>query len=110
MQTEIAYQEGSMRIMRIVFPVKPSTMKFKPTVSFTDIYAIKILEKLKCQDIISCHCNLKLLLESTFFVGLEVYTNPQIAHNSSTAEFIIMSCFKNVSLHQRVEDKDIIPS
>ena len=92
-----------------VFQVKPSTMKCKPTISFTDISAIKNLEKLKCQEIVSFHYNQKLPLESTFLVGLELYTNPKIADNSSTAEFIL-NCFQSVSLHQKVGEKDIIPS
>ena len=92
-----------------VFQVKPSTMKSKPTMSSSDISAIKNLEKRKCQEIVSFHYNKKLPLESTFLVGQELYTKPQIADNLSTTEFIL-SCFKSVSLHQRVGDKDIIPS
>ena len=36
-----------------------------------------------------------------------LYTNLQVADNSSTTEFIL-SCFQGVPLHQRVENKDMI--
>ena len=42
-------------------------------------------------------------------VGQELYTNLQIADNSSTAKFII-SCFQSVLLQERVGDKDIMSS
>ena len=75
----------------IVFQVKLSIMKLKPTMSSKDISAIKNLEKLKCQQIVSFHQNQSLLLESTFFIGQEQYTNLQIADNL-------------------VENTDIVPS
>ena len=74
-----------------VFQVKLSIMKFKPTMSSKDMSAIKNLEKLKCQQIVSFHQNQSLPLESTFFIGQEQYTNLQIADNS-------------------VENTDIVPS
>ena len=46
--------------------------------SFTDISPIKILEKRKYQEIVSFHCNQKLLLESAFLAGQEVYINPLV--------------------------------
>ena len=42
-------------------------------------------------------------------INLELYTNSQIADNSSTTEFIL-SCFQSVLLYQRVIEKNIIPS
>ena len=59
----------------IIFQVKPSIMKSKPTMNSNDIKVIKNLEKLKCQQIVSFHYNQKLPLESTFLVGQELYTN-----------------------------------
>ena len=90
-----------------VSQVKPSTMKSKPTMSSTDISATKNLEKLKCQEILSFHYNQKFPLECIFLVGQELYTNPQIADNLSTVEFIL-SCFQSVLLRQTVGEKDII--
>ena len=65
-------------VVILVFPVKASTMISKPTMSFTDTSAIKILEKRKYQEIESFHCDQKLLLESAFLAGQEVYTNPLV--------------------------------
>ena len=65
-------------VVIFVFTVKRSTMISKPTMSFTDISAIKILEKRKYQEKVSFHCNQNLLLESAFLAGQEVYTNPLV--------------------------------
>ena len=65
-------------VVILVFPVKASTMISKPTMSFTDTSAIKILQKRKYQEIESFHCDQKLLLESAFLAGQEVYTNPLV--------------------------------
>ena len=56
-------------------------MKSKPTVSFTDISAVKNIEKRECQETVSFHYNQKLTGESTFLVGPELYRNPHIADN-----------------------------
>ena len=55
-----------------VFQVKPWNMKSKPTMSFTDIWAIRNLEKLKCQEIVSFHYNQKLPLKTTVLAGPEL--------------------------------------
>ena len=51
--------------------------------SSTDISTIKNLKKIKCQEIPSFRYNQKLPLASAFLVGQELYTNPQVADNSS---------------------------
>ena len=51
------------------FQVKPSALKSKPTIAFNDKSAVKNLEKLKCQEILSFHYNQKLPVNGTFLVG-----------------------------------------
>ena len=56
MQTKSVYQEERKDVDDTVitdFQVKPSTMKSKPTMTFTDVSTIKNLERLKCQEIVS---------------------------------------------------------
>ena len=56
MQTKSVYQEERKDVddtVITVFQVKPSTMKSKPTMTFTDVSTIKNLERLKCQEIVS---------------------------------------------------------
>ena len=48
-------------------------------------------------------------LDGSFCETQNLYTNPHIADNSSTAEFIT-GCFQNVLLHKRVGGKESIPS
>ena len=81
----------------LVFLVKDSKTISKPTMSFTDIPAIKILEKLKYQEIVSCHFNQKLLLQNTFLTGLEVYTNPLVCtHKQPDQDALPIFCEKEL--------------
>lgn len=77
-----------------VFQVKPKIWRSKPTMISIDISGIKIPDKLKCQEKNYFCFNQKLSLERS------LYTNLEIANNSSTVEFIL-GCCQSLSLDKR---------
>ena len=51
----------------------------------------------KYQEIVSFHCNQKLLLQNTFLIGLEVYTNPLVCtHKQLDQDALPIFCEKEV--------------
>lgn len=85
-----------------VFQVKPEIWRSKPTMISIDISGIKNLDKLKCQEKNYFCFNQKLSLERS------LYTNLEIANNSSTVEFIL-GCCQSLSLDEKENYDDMIP-
>ena len=74
------------------------------------ISGIKNPDKLKCREIKNFCFNQKLPLERSFLVDQELYTNLEIlVNNSSTIEFIL-GCCQSLSLDEKENYNDLIPS